>query len=74
MKAPEPAPATSSHGAWLRVAPLALWLSVAVVGVGASWFAACFVADSMGARDMQQMVDARPVSYTHLTLPTIYSV
>lgn len=59
MKAPEPAPATSSHGAWLRVAPLALWLSVAVVGVGASWFAACFVADSMGAHDMQQMVDAR---------------
>jgi diguanylate cyclase (GGDEF)-like protein len=59
VKAPEPAPATSSHGAWLRVAPLALWLSVAVVGVGASWFAACFVADSMGARDMQQMVDAR---------------
>ncbi|HWV03702.1 MULTISPECIES: GGDEF domain-containing protein [unclassified Ralstonia] len=59
MKAPAPASATSSHGARLRLARLALGLSAAVVGVGVSWFAACFVADSMSARDMQQMVDAR---------------
>ncbi|CAJ0797050.1 hypothetical protein LMG19083_02956 [Ralstonia psammae] len=59
MNAPAPAPATSSHGARLRVARLALWLSAVVVGVGVSWFAACIVADAMSARDVQQMVDAR---------------
>jgi diguanylate cyclase (GGDEF)-like protein len=54
-----PAPAPSPHGARLRAARLALWLSAVVVGVGGSWFVACFVADTIGARDMQQMVDAR---------------
>lgn len=59
MNAPAPAPAPSPHGARLRAAPLVIWLSAVVVGVGVSWFVACFVADTIGARDMQQMVDAR---------------
>ncbi|MCO5399855.1 diguanylate cyclase [Ralstonia soli] len=58
MRAPAPSPsASSAHGA--RAVRLALWLSGAVVGVALCWFAACLAADGMGARDMQQMVEAR---------------
>jgi len=57
--APEASPSASSNGARLRATRLALWLLVAVVGVALCWFAASLAADAMGARDMQQMVDAR---------------
>nr|WP_311527799.1 diguanylate cyclase [uncultured Ralstonia sp.] len=60
MNAPAPSPAASpSNGARLRVVRLALGLSAVVVGVGLCWFAACLVADTMSARDMQQTADAR---------------
>ena len=60
MSAPAPSSSASqSNGARVRAARLALWLSGAMVGLALCWFAASLAADAMGARDVQQMVDAR---------------
>lgn len=62
MRTPAPASspaAASSKGARMRAVRLALLLLAVVAGVGLCWFGAGMVADAMGARDMQQMVDAR---------------
>lgn len=58
MEAPAPS-VSSSSPARRRVGRLVLVLTAVAIGVGLCWIAACFVADAMGARDVQQMVDAR---------------
>lgn len=55
MNAPKPSP--SAVRAF--IARLALVLAAVAVGVGLCWVGANMVADVMGARDVQQMVDAR---------------
>ncbi len=60
MAALAPSP-TSAAGSFerRRIARVALVLAGLAVGVVLCWVAANMVADAMGARDVQQMVDAR---------------
>ena len=39
-----------------------------------AWSSALFMSETVVALGVMEDVSRRPVSYTHLTLPTIYSV
>jgi len=56
---------------WLAIATISvLIMSLYIIGVS---FVVATTADSI-LRDIQDKVNISTVSYTHLTLPTIYSV